>query len=422
MTIIDSSLHDSSENNRSPERLKRKRELCDLEPRIALGLNFLDSIRSSSGGYPARNPGDEPSVATTAIVCIAKKKAGAIGKALDPKTQEDVNFLLGRFDRTSQSWKIFRDISSTWSTSLCILALSILGCGNEPCVKSAVDRLVSIQSSGGWGVTSQSDNELLITYFATISLIKYYSNANKDHKIKGALKMSAEYFIRCLDDRIDDLNVTDCALALQALDDINSLNIINRFKLAPWRNKALDRIHNLISNKKYVEQTRIIYKVGSGEWHICHFHPAILPIIYRHKCDDLDIYELLNWFTTNFEIEGEVGKWKHFTNGDSTYTTALAVYALCDLFNGISIMDFVKIMHKKIQELDEKNQKLQDDFNYRVKQFILDNKTVASISNYAGAASPVIWLLGLVMLIAGIIWRDILERYIMWIVNKLFLP
>jgi hypothetical protein len=76
-----------------------------MEDRIAQALVFLDSVRSSSGGYPARNPGDGPSVATTAIVCIAKKKARMISKPIDPKTQEDIKFLIDRFDNTTKSWR-----------------------------------------------------------------------------------------------------------------------------------------------------------------------------------------------------------------------------------------------------------------------------------------------------------------------------
>lgn len=390
----------------------------NLEPRIEQALRFLDSIRSRSGGYAARNPGDSPSVATTAMVCIARKTAGVISNPVDQKTQEDVDFLLSRFDIATQSWKIFNGISSAWSTSLCIWSLSILGNGNEPCVKSALDKLLSVQCSGGWGVTPENNNEILISFIATKSLIVYYSNVNTNQKIKDALKQSAEYFKRCLDENINDLNVTDCALALQGLDDIYSSRIINPTELKPWRNKALIRLHELISNQRYLDPTRIIHKVGSGEWHICHFHPAIMPIIYRHKGNDLDIYELLNWFINSFEIESDCGKWKHFTNGDSTYTTALAVYAICDLFNRINIIDFFGIMYHKILDSEEENRKLREDFKHRVIQLILDNKMAASISNFAGAINPIIYLGGIFIIIAGIVWRDFLEQLIIWIINR----
>lgn len=406
MHDIESTHNHSIDSKKLAGALNGKLELFyNMEPRIARALIFLDNVRSSSGGYPARNPGDGPSVATTAIVCIAKKKAKIIGKHIDPKTQEDVNFLLNQFDDTTQSWRIFRsEISSNWATSLCIWALSILGSGNEACVKSAMDKLLSYQRSGGWGVTSENSNEMLITYIATRSLIAYCSNVGEDPKIIKALKQSAEFFRLSLDEKIKNLNVTDCALALQGLDDIYSMNILNISDLNFLEDKALDHIHNLISNKKYMDVTKIVYQVGSAEWPIYHFHPAVLPIIYKHRGDSPDVYELLNYFAINFEDNGTGGMWKHFANGDSTYTTALAVYALCDLFNNTNVMDFFKMMYLKMIDIEEENRRLDNLYNNlkndSIKALwarIRDNKIAAFVANYSGAISAIVILIGFIL-------------------------
>jgi hypothetical protein len=166
---------------------------------------------------------------------------------------------------------------------LCIWTLSILGRGNEACVKSAIDKLLSIQRSGGWGVTYENSNEILITYIAARSLIAYCSNVVEDSNIIEALKQSAGFFRLSIEEKINNLNVTDCALALQGLEDIYSMNILDISDLESLEDKALAHIHNLIANKKYMDITKIVYKVGSAEWPIYHFHPAVLPIIYKHN-------------------------------------------------------------------------------------------------------------------------------------------
>jgi hypothetical protein len=127
-----------------------------------------------------------------------------------------------------------------------------------------------------------------------------------------------------------------------------------------------------------------------------------------HNGDSLDVYELLNYFANGFEYIGTGGMWKHFANDDSTYTTALAVYALCDLFNDTNVLDFFKVMYFKIMDVEEKNRKL-TDLNSKLKnnaikalwERIRDSKVAAFIANYSAVIQLLIPLL---LLFMGLVW------------------
>lgn len=381
---------------------KNQLALLGFEGQISKTLCFWEHIRFKKGGYPARTSKDSiASVTTTAVICIARKKAGEITLPIDSKTEEDIDYIIKNFDEDINAWKIFgNEIPSPWTTAFCTWALSILDKGDLDCVKKAVETLLSWQVEGGWGIMPRNNKEILVSYMVTKALISYYFEYNYNKaKIEEKLKLTAKYFEEKLDKEvINNLNITDCALAFQGIHDIYSSSIIKglleKRKIESLRKRTFDRLHNLISLGKYVEQTKIKITVKTGEWHIYHFHPAVLPIMSQHHGDPFDIFKLLTWFNESFlEFNGSMGMWQHFANKDETYTTALALYALYD-FVGRS--DFFNVLKEKILEIEKENKRLKEE-NRKLKQNIKE-RILQSLKQYG-------WLiLAILGAIGGIIW------------------
>jgi len=346
---------------------KYRLSILGLDEYVAKANRFLEKIRFNDGSYPARTSDDlTKSVTTTALICIARKKTGETKFPLDLRTKKDLDFIVRNFDKNNNAWRIFgNEIPSPWTTAFCVWALSLYNRGDLACVKKAVETLLNWQKEGGWSVIAGTDNEILVSYMVTAALVIYYSKYkyNKE-EINQKLRVTYDYFNKMLDkQKINSLNITDCALAFQGIYNIySSINVdslLDKRKMNSLRKKTLERLHDLISSGKYTESTKIKISIKSGEWLIYHFHPGVLHIVAQHDGDPFDVFKLLKWFMDkeNFKEFGKtMGYWQHFANKEeNVYTTALALIALYEF---VKRCDFISALKEKVADIEQENEKL----------------------------------------------------------------
>jgi len=341
-------------------------EVFGIRECIIYAINYLSSIRCENGGYPARKSTDKnASITTTAVVCLMQKKAEPLSLVHQSVVEEDLNIITKNFDAKSKAWKIFgNELPSPWVTAFCIWSLCIHGNYNLDCVKQSVNTLLNWQKNGGWGITPDNENEILVTYMVTKALLVYNKYSREDSNIREKLIQTKHYFSKYFENEsFKKLNVTDLALSYQALADIrseidhedNSFNYMSSI----IKQQAFEQLHSLISLDQYTIITKIMIPVKTGEWHTFHFHPAIISVIAKNHGNPTDTFKLLLWFKENFVSENsKKGLWRHFANSDETYTTALAVYALLDL---CATPDYFDTLKEYIRSLETENRHLKDE-------------------------------------------------------------
>jgi hypothetical protein len=343
--------------------------IMGFEDLINCAINFLNNNQFAEGGYPPRSNTDSfPSVTTTALICIMRKRLDNyhFDKTLINK---DFEFIIKNFDNSISSWKIFgNEIPSPWTNAFCVWALSINNLFELECVENAVQTLLSWQNEGGWGVASTSKPEIIVTYMVVVALILFNLKKDKYYTvIKEKLKHSYDYFSKCLDEGgVETLNLTDCILAFQGINLINKYldsqnqKRLKRNRISRIRERVAQRTSDIISCNDYIKPTTIKFSIKSGEWAINHFHPGVLHILSKYNQNPYDLFKIMQWFKENYnQISDSEGYWSHFANNENIYTTALSIIALYEFAKNPLYFDQLKIktqnMEKDLLRINEEN-------------------------------------------------------------------